>query len=587
VKGFFNRFLRLDLSTGSWSAEEISDDVLRTYLGGKGLASFLMLNLAPPNVAPLAPENPFILVVGPATGSVLAPASRYGVFAKSPLTGIWGEAYAGGFVAPAIKGTGYDAIVIQGASDRPVWLEIDEHGVNINDAHEFWGLDAYAAEEALSKATNLQRGRPIVIGPAGENQVRFAVVSNDRGHQAGRTGLGAVLGAKRVKGVVFGGKARCELYDAEGVKAYNDDLRRKGKADPATARYREIGTSMSVSLLNQAGAFPSYYWSAGTVPHWAQISGEALVENFAPRPRACQRCFMACGKVTTVPQGRHKGLVVEGPEYETIYAFGGLCGVQDLSEIIYLNDLCDRWGIDTITGGNVAAFAIEASRRGVLDIDLEYNDVDGIAQLLVKTAKRDGVGDLLSRGVRAASRELGLEDLAIHVKGLEPAGFDPRALKGMGLAYAVSERGACHLRATVYKAELSGKADPSSVSGKANLVRDFADQHTLFDTLIFCRFYRDLIGWGDLSRIVHALTGMEASRENLEALAARVTDAIRQYNLREGMTPADDMLPDRFFREPLLPTNRTLSQEEVRRMVDEYYTLRGWGSGAEGEPCST
>jgi len=576
MHGFYNQFLRVDLSTRTWTAEPIPDDVLTRYLGGKGIAAHLLLENCPAGVAPLAPENPLILAIGPATGTVLAPASRYGLFAKSPLTGIFGESYAGGYVAPQIKATGYDAVLLQGAADQPVYLEITDRGVTFHDAASFWGMDTYQAEEALEAATGVRGAKSIVIGPAGEKQIPFALVGNDRGRQAGRTGMGAVMGAKRVKGIVFHGEAICPLYDAEAVKTYDRELRERGKTDAGAKAYRSYGTPMLVAINNAVGAFPGYYWSTGTVPHWKKISAEALVDRFKPRSKACYRCFLACGKVTTVPDGRHAGLQVEGPEYETIFAFGGLCGVDDLAEILHLNDICDRLGLDTITAGNVAAFAIEASRRGALDLRLEYGDVDGIAGLIGQIARREGPGELLSQGVRAASRELGLEELAIHVKGLEPSGYDPRALKGMGLAFAVSDRGACHLRATVYKAELAGWVDRTSAEGKADVVLDFEDRHTVFDTLILCRFYRDMIGWDDLPVIIRGLTGLELDKVGLQNLSARIADTIRQYNLREGMTPADDTLPVRFLREGLQPSGERLSETELQRMIAEYYALRGW-----------
>jgi aldehyde:ferredoxin oxidoreductase len=574
--GFYNRLLQIDLGERTWRTEAIPDEILASYLGGKGLASHLLLEYAPKGADPLAPESPLIICIGPATGSVLAPASRYGLFAKSPLTGIFTESYAGGHVAPRIKATGYDAIVLQGAANQPIYLEITDQQVLFHNATPFWGTDAYEAEKALETDVGVRGAKAIVIGPAGERLVPFAIVANDRGRQAGRTGLGALMGSKRLKGIVFHGQAQCPVYDAQAVSAYDQQLRERGKDHAGVMAYRKIGTPMVVALANQAGAFPSYYWSAGTVPHWEQISGDALVERFRPRSKACYRCFFACGKVTTVPDGRHKGLTVEGPEYETLYAFGGLCAVDDLAEILYLNDICDRLGLDTMTGGNVAAFAIEASRRGVLDLNLEYGDVDGIAELLHQIARREGPGELLSQGVRKASQELGLEDLAIHVKGLEPSGYDPRALKGMGLTYAIADRGACHLRATVYKAEFSGWVDRKVADGKAELVIDFEDRHTLFDTLILCRFYRDMIGWDDLPVIIQGLTGLEFDKAGLQTLSARIANTIRHYNLREGMVPADDTLPRRFLQEPLQPGGQTLSEAELRKMVDEYYALRGW-----------
>lgn len=576
MEGFFDRFLRVNLTERTWNVDHVSDEVLRAYLGGKGLAVHLLLENAPTGVDPLAPESPLVVAIGPATGTGLAPANRYALFAKSPLTGVFGESYAGGYVAPRISATGYDAILIEGASDNPVYLEISDKDVMIHDATAFWGMDLYEAEKALEREVGTRRAKAVVIGPAGEKRIPFAVVGNDEGHVAGRTGMGAVLGAKKVKGMVFHGETRRSLHDAEAISEYDRELRDRGKQDAGVAAYHQIGTPMSVAIANIAQVFPSYYWSSGSVSHWKEISAEAMMERFATASRTCHRCFIACRRVVTVREGRHTGLRLEGPEYETIFAFGGLCGVDDLAEIVYLNDVCDRLGMDTMTAGNVAGFAIEASHRGALDLGLDYGDVDGIADLLRQIAKQEGAGALLAQGVRAAGEALQLEDLAVHVKGLEPAGYDPRGLKGMGLAYAVSDRGACHLRATVYKPELSGTADRTAIEGKAELLLDFEDRHTIFDTLILCRFYRDLIGWDDLSRIIRGLTGLEMDKTGLQAISARIADNVRKYNLREGMEPADDTLPPYLLDKPLEPSGETLSRAELEQMVNEYYARRGW-----------
>ncbi|NLE44940.1 MAG: aldehyde ferredoxin oxidoreductase family protein [Chloroflexi bacterium] len=574
--GFYNRLLRVDVGTRSWTSEDIPDEILTQYLGGKGLGAHLLQSNSPTGVDPLSPENPFIITTGPATGSVLAAAGRHCTIAKSPLTGVFGESYSGGHVAPRIKATGYDAIIVQGAADTPVFIEISDQAVHIHDATAFWGMDSYETQDALQDAVAVRGARAIAIGPAGEQMIPFAVVGNDHGRHAGRTGMGAVLGSKRVKGIVFHGGATCPLADSDAIESYDRALRERGRDDPAALSYRKFGTPSVVAIANRAGAFPSYYWSTGTVPYWEQINADTMVEQLRPRPKACYRCFLACGKYSKVSEGRHAGLEGEGPEYETIYAFGGLCGVDDLAEILYLNMICDRLGIDTITAGNVAGFAIEASRRGAIDLKLDYGDVDGIAELLTTMVSREEPGAIFAQGVRAASRALGLEDLAVHVKGLEPAGYEPRTLKGMGLAYAISDRGACHLRATVYKAEFAGWADRTATEGKADLVLDFEDRHTIFDTLILCRFYRDLIGWDDLSTVISGLTGLDLDKSGLRALSGRVADTIRAFNLREGMTAADDTLPPRLLREPLASSGETLTEAELELMLDEYYDRRGW-----------
>jgi aldehyde:ferredoxin oxidoreductase len=333
---------------------------------------------------------------------------------------------------------------------------------------------------------------------------------------------------------------------------------------------------MLVSIMNTIGAFPTQYWSKGSLDGWEGISAESLLEKCQVTPSACPHCFMACGNISRVKHGRHKGLRIRGPEYETIYAFGGLCMVKSIEEIVYLNDLCDRLGLDTITAGNLAAFAIEASKSGKIKEKLDYGDVDAIAGILKKIAYQKGVGRILSEGVRSAASVWGMEEKAIHVKGLEPAGFDPRVLKGMGLAYATSDRGACHLRATFYKSELDGKIAPDRIKGKARLFVDFEDKMTLFDALILCRFYRDLITWKDLQEVIRAACGLSLRKKELKAMASGITNLARGFNQQEGMTKKEDKLPRRFYREVLQETGKTIQPEDLDLMLKEYYQLRGW-----------
>jgi aldehyde:ferredoxin oxidoreductase len=284
---------------------------------------------------------------------------------------------------------------------------------------------------------------------------------------------------------------------------------------------------------------------------------------------------MACGRMSTVKKGRHAGLKLEGPEYETLYVFGGLCMIESIEEIIYLNDICDRQGMDTITAGNLCAFAIEASRRGKISETLDYGDADAVADLLYKIARREGIGEILAEGIRPAAKAWGLEDIAVHVKGMEPAGYDPRVLKGMGLAYATSDRGACHLRTTFYKPELAGMIDPNQIEGKAELFIDFEDRLTLFDTLVLCRFYRDLYPWEELSQIIGSLTGVAATKENLRKIAADISTLVRRFNLREGMSSEDERLPKQLHKK-IEATGQVITEEELNVMLFDYYRLRGW-----------
>ncbi len=402
MEGFFKKYLVIDVSDKTWEAVSLGDSELRETLGGKGLATRLLLERNPAGVDPLDPENQLIFALGPATDSPIYGSCRHGIFSKSPLTGFYGESYSGGRVAIPMSRTGYDAIVLAGASETPVWIEVTDTGVRFHDASDLWGRDTFETEDTVKARVESREAGAVVIGPAGERLVRFAVVENDYWRSAGRTGMGAVLGSKKVKALVFHGSRSRPVADAEGIKSYARETVKNFKDHKAAEAYRTHGTPMMVALLNTVGGFPTRYWSRGTYDRWPQISAEVLVDRCKARPRACRTCFMGCGKYMEVQEGRHKGLKIEGPEYETIYAFGGLCEIDQLEEIAHLNDLCDRLGVDTITAGNLAAFAIEASRRGKIRERLDYGDVDAVADLVHKIAKREGIGDLLAEGIKKA-----------------------------------------------------------------------------------------------------------------------------------------------------------------------------------------
>ncbi|MBC8273414.1 MAG: aldehyde ferredoxin oxidoreductase family protein [Chloroflexi bacterium] len=576
MDGFHNKVLHIDVSQRSFEEEPIDDKVYGECLGGKGLGTYLLLNNLRAGVEPLSEDNVIVFATGPATDTRVFGSSRYGVFTKSPLTGLYCESYAGGSVAEPLSRTGYDAVIIKGASAKPVYLEISSGNVEFHDAAHVWGKDTYKTEDTVRKEVGVKDAGIAVIGPAGENLIRFAVIENDYWRSAGRTGAGAVLGSKRIKAIVFRGDKRRNVARIDLLNELWKEMGSKAKTDVGAIAYKKFGTPMLVAATNRIGAFPTKYWSLGTFDRWQDISADALLERCKVRPKACPKCFLACGNLVEVVDGRHRGLRIEGPEYETIYAFGGLCMIDDIREIAYLNDLCDRLGMDTMTAGNLVAFTIEASKRKSMGEKIEYGDFDEIAKLLNKVSRREGIGAILAEGIAYASKKWGLEDLAVHVKGLEPAGYDPRVLKGMGLAYATSDRGACHLRATFYKAELSGMMDPDQIEGKAEMVIDFEDRHTLFDSLIVCRFFRDLYPWDILSRIIRGTTGMDLDRKQLQRLAWNITNKAREFNLREGMSKADDTLPKRFFEEKLEDSGKVLLKSDFARMLSDYYSLKGW-----------
>lgn len=588
MHGFYNRILTIDLSARSFDIENISDEILAECFGGKGLATRLLLDRNPQGVEPFAPENNFIIATGPFCGGRLWGGSRFGVYTKSPLTGYYAESYSGGKVPESIDSTGFDAIIVTGRSERPTVLSIHPDGVDFCDGTELWGLETFLAEEEAVKRFALNKEgfrKPgaIVIGPAGENLVKFAIIANDKWRCAGRTGVGAVLGSKRVKALVFQGDRKREYSDPDGVAEYAKAFSKTNFDQPGVKAYRKLGTTMMVSLMNHAGALPTKYWSRGTWEHAESISGETYHEEHKVTPHACAKCFMACGRLTTISKGRRKGLELEGPEYETIYSFGSLCMIKEMEEVAYLNDLCDRIGIDTITAGNLCALLMEAKEQGRIEYEIEYGNADQVIELIEKIGSRSEIGNILADGIIAVSEKFGLEDLAIHVKGLEPAGYDPRTLKGMGLTFGTAPRGACHLRTTFYKPELAGLIAPDQIENKAEMLIDYEDRLNIFDTLTLCRFYRDLYSWEELVKILELVTGSTRTEQELRTIAAKIATMTRQFNIREGLKAKDDRLPRRFHKEAL-PEGGTLSEADMEYMLQDYYGLRGWND--QGVPIT-
>jgi aldehyde:ferredoxin oxidoreductase len=576
--GFFGKILRIDLTSMSYLIEELSPDILQLYLGGKGLGSYLLLREISPGTEPLSSDNKLIFTVGVATGTQLFGSNRYGVFSKSPLTGGYAESYSGGKVAKAIKSTGYDAIIIEGKADKPCYLDITSQDVNFLDGEHLWGTNCYETEDAVLQAVGDKDAQAVVIGPAGENLVRFACLENNYWRSAGRTGMGAVSGSKNLKAIVFRGSAKSLLYDEDGLTTISKNLAETGKNNPGVQSYQKYGTAALVAIMNSVEGFPTEYWSKGKLNGWENISGEVMVSKYLVHSKSCPPCFLKCGKLNKVPSGPHAGLEIEGPEYETLYAFGGLCKITDFAEIMHLNDLCDKYGIDTITAGNMVAFTFYANEKKKINLPYKYGDVKGAEDILLDIVFRRGIGVYLADGIIKAAEYFDLIDDVIHVKGLEPAGYDPRVLRGMGLAYATSPRGACHLRATFYKPELAKMIDTKQVEGKAELFVEFEDRLTIFDTIILCRFYRDLITWDILSEIIHCTTGLIFNQEQLKSMANRIVTASKIFNVGEGFARKDDQLPARFFKEGLSEQITAYPESDFNLLLEDYYRIRGWDS---------
>jgi aldehyde:ferredoxin oxidoreductase len=571
--------LRIDLTTRTSREETVPPELIKELIGAKGLGTHYLCEEVGPRVEPLGPEAKLIFAIGPMAGTTMLGSNRYGLFFVSPLTGAYCECYSGGNLTPQFAKTGYKVVIVEGKADGHVYLEISEEGVAFHSAEDLWGLDAYESEDKIVERTDHKRAQACVIGQAGERLVRFACVNNNKWHQLGRGGPGAVFGSKNLKGIVWHGDKKVEVARPDAYKAVVRDLLERTKGDPGVAAYQRGGTLNMVRIVNGANAFPTRYWRKGTLENFERITVETMLAEHGTRNELCPPCVMKCVKRNFVFKGRHKGLEIEGPEYETAYVFGGLCEIKDFSEIMWLNDICDRLGVDSMTAGNLCALAIEASQRGLIDEKMDFGDPDCVGDFLTKMCLREGIGDIWADGVLRVEKEYGLEGVAVHVKGMEPAGYDPRVMKGMGLGFATAPRGACHLRATMYKPELIGVIDPQAIEGKAAIYCDWEDRLTIMDTLLYCRFYRDLVQWPYITAVVNAAVGADYSEDDMHCIANRIVTMSHDFNAARGIGRESERLPEWVSDKPMEDERAlTFPQDEMEYMLTDYYRIRGWGA---------
>lgn len=571
--------LRIDLTTRTSREETVPPELIKELIGAKGLGTHYLCEEVGPRVEPLGPEAKLIFAIGPMAGTTMLGSNRYGLFFVSPLTGAYCECYSGGNLTPQFAKTGYKVVIVEGKADGHVYLEISEEGAAFHSADDLWGLDAYESEDKIVERTDHKRAQACVIGQAGERLVRFACVNNNKWHQLGRGGPGAVFGSKNLKGIVWHGDKKVEVARPDAYKAVVRDLLERTKGDPGVAAYQRGGTLNMVRIMNGVNAFPTRYWRKGTLENFERITVETMLAEHGTRNELCPPCVMKCVKRNFVFKGRHKGLEIEGPEYETAYVFGGLCEIKDFSEIMWLNDICDRLGVDSMTAGNLCALAIEASQRGLIDEKMDFGDPDCVGDFLTKMCLREGIGDIWADGVLRVEKEYGLEGVAVHVKGMEPAGYDPRVMKGMGLGFATAPRGACHLRATMYKPELIGVIDPQAIEGKAAIYCDWEDRLTIMDTLLYCRFYRDLVQWPYITAVVNAAVGADYGEDDMHRIANRIVTMSHDFNAARGIGRESERLPEWVSDKPMEDEGAlTFPQAEMEYMLTDYYRIRGWGA---------
>src|SRR6516225_9224819 len=577
--GYFGRALVVDAGAGTSQTLELPDDLLRAYVGGAGLGAWLMHRLGPPQVDPLSPPAPLAYVFSPLVGTPLTTSAKFAVVAKSPLTGLLTDALASSHFAIAGKLTGYDAIVVRGARDTPSALLIDEDGARFDDAADLSGLTAAQASARLRQrlGERLGRGwRVAAIGPAGERGVRYATISHD-GRHAGRGGLGAVLGAKRLKAVAVRASTKVAPADPDAVLAAARDLRARSFG-PATAKYRELGTLANLLAFNAISTLPTMNFQASTFEAAPALAAEDLAAMRKVARHSCASCTIGCEHIY---RAKDRSTRVE---YENVFALGPMCGVSDPDAVLAASALCDDLGLDTISAGGTIEWAMECAERGLIDAPwLRFGDPGGLLRALTEIGARDGLGDLLAEGSRRAARQVGggSDAFAPHVKGLEMPGYEPRTLHAMALGLAVNARGADHNRSGAYEADLSGELDRLD-GGPAHVAAavETEDRAAVMDSLILCKFLRGVFSepFGEWAALLSAVTGWDVDGAELRRTARRIVMAKRVFNIREGWQASDDWLPERLLSEPVTTGSgrvAALTPERLRGMISAYYTARG------------
>jgi aldehyde:ferredoxin oxidoreductase len=582
VYGFHGRLLHIDLSSGTCSQHDLEASRLRTFLGGIGLGTSLLYDFAPPEVEPFAPENPLIFISAPLVGTGLTTTAKFAVVTTSPLTGFIADSLSSSFFALELKRTGFDAVVVAGSAATPVYLTITDKGVEIRDAAHLWGKSASESQTAIRKELGDEEIRVAAIGQAGENRVRFATISNE-GRHAGRGGVGAVMGAKNLKALALRGQCRVRVADPQGVELIADALRQKSLST-LTAKYREIGTVANLAVFNRLGTLPTHNFQQSTFAQAEALSGESLLANTFSRVHGCASCTIRCERLFKSLSGEEQRL-----EYETLFALGPLCGIENPEVVLQAAQLCDFYGLDTISTGGTLAWAMECATKGLLPEacarGLRFGNADALLAMIPAIASRSGLGTLLAEGSRRAATQIGEEALhwAIQVKGMELPGYEPRSLKTMALGLAVSPRGACHNRSGAYEADFSGQVDRLRAdSGRGALVAASEDFAAVLDSLIVCKFLRKCFSdfYPEVADLLGKVTGWSSSAAELRRTGERITNLKKLFNQRQGWQPPDDWLPPRLLNEPL-PTGvaqgTRLTATELREMIQGYYKVRGWG----------
>ncbi|MCD6470290.1 aldehyde ferredoxin oxidoreductase family protein [Candidatus Bathyarchaeota archaeon] len=587
--GYAGRILRVNLSTGKTSVEPLKEEMAKKYIGGIGLGIRLLIDNSKPGIDPFSPENPLILTTGPLSGTVAPTGGNGHAFvAKSPLTNAVGEAKSHGFFGAELKRAGYDAVIFQGKAEKPVYVWIDDDSIQLMDAKHLWGKSPQETEDIIREELGDYYIRVAAIGPAGEKLSRIACIINDKTRAAGRCGLGAVMGSKNLKAIAVRGTKDVNVAKPDEFLEFVRTLHKRMKG-PATIKYRTLGTPQNVLVHNSLGCLPTRNFTNAVFEGAEKVSGEYLNQHFVEKIIGCSSCAMPCEHIAVVSEGPYKGTMTR-VEYEPLWAFGPHCGIDRLDAVIKAIELCNYYGMDSISTGNIIGFAMDCYEHGILTkedtggLDLRFGNAEAMVTLVEMMGKREGLGDILAEGVKRAAEKIGkgAENYANHIKGLEMTGYDIRSLKTAAVGYAVSFRGADHNRHGAYALDISGKTNRFKYEkGRAKLVIDIEDLYTIIDSLMVCKFSRGVYkGFDELAYYYTIVTGIEMTGEELRRTGERINNLARLYNIREGFTRKDDHLPIKVMTTPVpdetVSKGCHITQEELDFMLDDYYENRGW-----------
>jgi aldehyde:ferredoxin oxidoreductase len=601
--GYTGRILRVDLSAMAAKEEALPEEVAKEFIGAAGFGIKYLYDELSPGTDPLGPENKLIFAVGPFCGTSVPCATRMAVTGKSPLTNAVGMALSGGYFPAEMKRAGYDAVIIEGKAAEPTYLWIKDGTVHFRHADTVWGMKTTDCQQIIKNELNDQNARIVCIGPAGEHLSKIACIINEM-RAAGRKGLGAVMGSKNLKAIAVRGTGSVAVASEERLKIAKGKFTKAMKESPVLyPQFSKLGTPMVVDALCALGIFPAKNYSAtGEFAPVEELGVEAQNTRNVGREH-CEGCPVGCSQLRLARTGPYAGILTEGPEFETMYSFGGETGVVNIDSIIAADRLADELGLDTISAGVAIGFAMELFEKGILSmadtggLDLHFGNHEAMVTLLRLMAYREGIGDLLSDGVKAAAQKIGrgADRYAMHVKGLELPGYDVRGAKAHGLNYATAYTGADHNRGYAFQ-EIFGiplpyAVDRFAVEGKGKLTKWNQDvRSATCDAPTMCAFLLDMavpaIATQNTADLMEAITGLTYTPEEVQQVGERINNLARAFNVREGFTRADDTLPERLLTEPLkegASKGQLISKDDLRQMLDEYYAERGWDR-ATGTP---